>query len=536
MRKNNKLNLIFLIIIVISTGMLSIFAVGNIFFPKNLNSGNSEKSTLKASSNSFGLEVCTADEKQFYLVMCDDGNGNVITAWADFRKNYQIDIYAQKIDSSGNVKWLKNGIKIFNDNVSHIAGPKICDDSAGGAIISWLQELDDDFIMKAQRIDADGNLLWGNNGVIIANTTWYITWLLYSELCSDGAGGAFILWEDGGINIQKVGPFGNLLWSYNGEGFRPKICSDGVEGVIITWDDQDRGDEEEIGDVYAQRFDAYGNYLWGENGTVICNTDLHQSSPEICSDGVGGAIITWYDERPGGYVQRVDSDGNCLWGNNGTKICGESYSISDIKSDGENGMILLYVQYVSLEVINKIYYYGQKLDSNGNEVWGENGTKITEYEYGLDHIHEMQISSDGKGGALFAWSLKKNFGLMDPCYNNSDVYVQKINSNGQTVWKDNGLPVCVPASDFRSISSINLQICNDGAGGAIVSYEFVRTNNAFYGNFPYLWDIHAQRISSDGNLQWNVEPDWIFFLIIGVIIGGIAIAVIITVLLIKRRK
>ena len=99
------------------------------------------------------------------------------------------------------------------------------------------------------------------------------------------------------------------------------------------------------------------------------------------------------------------------------------------------------------------------------------------------------------------------------------------------------MPICVPASDFRSWDLV-ARTCNDGAGGAIVSYEFIRTkwNEDYQTRIPYLWDIHAQYISSSGDLQWNIEPDWIFFTIIGVIIGGIATAAVITVVLIKRRK
>jgi len=538
MRKSNKL-IIFLIIIVISTGMLSSLARSNIFFPKNL---NSEKPTLKASSNSFGMEVCTADEKQFYLVMCEDGNGNVITAWIDYRNYNYSEIYAQKTDPSGNVKWLKNGKKIYNNNFSLyiLSGPNICSDNAGGAIISWLyvEKFAHTGAIKAQRIDADGNLLWGNNGTDIANTSWTFG---STQLCSDGAGGAFILWEDEGINIQKVGPNGNLLWSYYGlseglrEGYKsPKMCSDGIGGVIITWDDATSIAYSDSVNVYAQRFDASGNYMWGENGTAICNADLGQYNPNICNDGAGGAIITWIDQREGDYAQRVDPNGNSLWQNNGTMICGYGQSITGMKSDGENGMIFSYMTYNSLGEIN---FFGQKLDSAGNKVWGANGTKITTYG-DPDALFDMQICSDGEGGALFAWSLRKGWYSIPHQYNNSDIYTQKINLNGQAIWKENGLPVCVPASDYRSSPSFGFQICNDGAGGAIIGFEFVRSrwNNTLHGIVPYLWDIHAQRISSSGDLQWNVEPDWIFFLIIGVIIGGIAIAVIITVLLIKRRK
>jgi len=514
-------------------GMPLIIAKGNIFFPKNLSSGNSEKLTLKASSDCFGIEVCTANNTQRLPVMCEDGNGNVITAWIDYRKSsYYFEIYAQKLDQDGNVKWIKNGIKIHNSNIyfASLWEPNICSDGAGGAIISWLEEIESYFAIKTQRIDADGNLLWGNNGIFIANTSSIFGFP--THLCSDGSGGALLSWQDGGVNVRKVDPSGNYLWSYNDlpEGQRPTICSDGMGGAIIAW-----YEDEESENVYAQRFAANGSIMWGENGTVICNADLDQSYPEICSNEAGGAIITWYDQRGGAtvYAQRVDNDGNSLWQSNGTIICESDQYLNGVKSDGENGLIFFYRKY--LEEIP--YFYGQKLDSNGNKVWGASGTKITTCS-APDEIFNTRICSDGEGGALFAWSLSKNWDIKDPLYNNSDIYVQKINVNGQAVWKENGLPVCVPATNDRSGSTSTVQICNDGAGGAIVSYEFIRArwDNFYHGLVPYLWDIHAKRISSGRDLQWNVEPDWIFFVIIGVIIGGIAIAVVITFVLIKRRK
>ena len=69
----------------------------------------------------------------------------------------------------------------------------------------------------------------------------------------------------------------------------PQICSDGAGGVIITWKDNRSGDF----DIYSQRIDAKGNKLWADEGVIICQDPDKQSSPEIISDGDGGAIILW---------------------------------------------------------------------------------------------------------------------------------------------------------------------------------------------------------------------------------------------------
>src|SRR5512136_1777200 len=50
--------------------------------------------------------------------------------------------------------------------------------------------------------------------------------------------------------------------------------------------------------------------------TPICTASGDQLSPQIVSDGSGGAIITWEDLRSDNcdtYVQRVDSSGMVKW-------------------------------------------------------------------------------------------------------------------------------------------------------------------------------------------------------------------------------
>jgi len=53
------------------------------------------------------------------------------------------------------------------------------------------------------------------------------------------------------------------------------------------------------GDIYAQKVDSAGIMKWTTNGVVICNATDVQDYPQIISNGAGGAIITWHDERSG---------------------------------------------------------------------------------------------------------------------------------------------------------------------------------------------------------------------------------------------
>ena len=91
----------------------------------------------------------------------------------------------------------------------------------------------------------------------------------------------------------------------------PQLVSDGAGGAIIAWEDWRSGAY-----IYAQRVDANGTVLWTTNGVPICTAEDGQRYPKLVSDGTGGAIITWWDSRSSHlgdiYAQRIDSNGTVL--------------------------------------------------------------------------------------------------------------------------------------------------------------------------------------------------------------------------------
>jgi len=90
-----------------------------------------------------------------------------------------------------------------------------------------------------------------------------------------------------------------------------QICSDGTGGAIITWTDYRVPSNV---DVYAQKIFANGSVAWTTNGVAIGSEINTQAHPQICNDGTDGAIITWEDERNGLgntdiYTQKVFTNG-----------------------------------------------------------------------------------------------------------------------------------------------------------------------------------------------------------------------------------
>jgi hypothetical protein len=250
--------------------------------------------------------------------MVTDGSGGAIITWGDDR-NGDFDIYAQRVDSSGITKWTTNGMVICGavDDQLH---PTIVADGTGGAIITWEDFRGSIYDIYAQRVDSLGMVKWDSNGIIICTAAGNQT---YPTIAADGSGGAIIIWDDdrnGDFDIyaQRVDSAGNIKWIVNGTAICsaledqafPAIIADSSGGTIITWMDA-RSDI--FCDIYVQRVDSAGILLWTANGVAICTDTNSQRYPVLVTDGSGGAIITWEDYRSGDncdiYAQRVDSAG-----------------------------------------------------------------------------------------------------------------------------------------------------------------------------------------------------------------------------------
>jgi hypothetical protein len=390
-----------------------------------------------------GIVICTAPSEQTSPKMTSDGVGGAIITWTDGRALYS-DIYAQRVDVDGNVLWEMNGTAICTATQAQ-GRPNIASDGAGGAIIVW-----EDYrsagneSVYAQRVDADGNVLWTADGILVCTGHGSRGTL---AIISDGAGGAIVTWEDSrgsffDIYAQRLDANGNVLWTSNGVAIctaaynqeEPQLVSDGAGGAIITWYDyRDELYMLRYYDIYAQRVDADGNVLWTANGVAICTAIYSQFRPQLVSDGAGGAIITWDDYRAYDYeiyAQRVGAGGNVLWTANGVAICTSSGAqlYPHLVSDGAAGAIITWQDYRA----GNYDIYAQRVDADGNVLWTVNGIAIC---VATQAQAAPRIASDGAGGAIITWEDFRNA-------SDYDIYAQRVDGNGNAIWITDGVVMC----------------------------------------------------------------------------------------------
>ncbi|MCX6182603.1 MAG: T9SS type A sorting domain-containing protein [Bacteroidetes bacterium] len=323
-----------------------------------------------------------------------------------------------------------------------------------------------------------------NNAISLANKGQE-----FSTVTSDGAGGAIICWRDFrsetslDIYAQRINSAGANMWtnngisicSFQGDQYDPNIISDGAGGAFIAWTDS-RGGNNHSG-LYVQRIDAGGNLLWTSGGVEITADSVVSEAPKMVADANGGVIIAWEDIRKQSgvtgdiYAQRINAFGVIQWASRGVAICrldGDQQGPS-IVSDNAGGAIIVWEDARQSFDLN---IYAQRINAAGVSQWTSNGIPVSS---NADNDKEPKAISDGNGGIVVSWLHSSS----------SFVIAQKLNSNGVLQWDNAGVSIT------NSYYNYKVQMCTDGAGGAIIAWESLVTQ------------VSAQRVTTSGSLHWG---------------------------------
>jgi hypothetical protein len=263
-----------------------------------------------------GVPVCAAVGSQSAPTIVGDKSGGAIIAWEDRRSGVTADIYAQRLDASGNPQWTLDGIALC-DSLNDQTGPHAIPDASGGAIVVWEDYRANNSNIYAQRVSGAGVTQWADGGTALCTASGE----QYPGLpVSDGAGGAIVPWIDfrfstATLFAQKISASGVIGWAVNGLGVcttgdvsdTPVASPDGTGGAFFVWDDDARSTTV---DLYAERVNSNGTVGsgWSAAGNSICNSASNQILPVVTTDGAGSLIASWIDGRNGNndiYAKRL---------------------------------------------------------------------------------------------------------------------------------------------------------------------------------------------------------------------------------------
>lgn len=399
----------------------------------------------------------------------------------------------------------------FGGSAPKPIAPEVTSDSMGGAILTWHNK----GALYAQRVDSQGNCLWGKGGRQICSAATEPGTPL---IAGDDAGGGIIAWTskrrsenqpEWSIFAQRLDPLGNSAWAKEG------ICvsagpvdviqsliglvNDGSGGAILLWYNERKINEHWESTVHAQRVNPDGSCLWGERGIQICDTAPDPRWAKLVRDGSGGVIILWEDNRGQDtdiYAQRINSDGRMLWPDSGIPVASGSGAQlqPQIIDDGAGNFIIAWMESSHPHYdIGENAIYAQKIDVDGKPLWTGGGIPLDIAPGNKSHF---RLASDGSGGCIAVWHDSRN-------RPNRDVYAQRIGSTGETLWSADGVLIWdVSGVDESSllVGSYDLQIVSDSAGGAEVVWQVNPESTAVRGFRE--GQIYVQRLGSAGELLW----------------------------------
>lgn len=435
-----------------------------------------------------GVPVNTSAGLQRSPILTSDGAGGAIIAWEDLGSS-GMRILAQRVDVNGKLKWQTAGVVLCAAAGSKSLG-SIVSDGSGGAIVTWSDNRNgNDYDVYAQRVDSTGSVRWTPDGVPIVAVNGDQT---IARMVSDQTGGAIIVWDDkrsqndADIYAQRIDHGGVALWQGNGlrvtsapnDQVSPQVDEDGAGGVVIVWLDKRRNE-----DIYAQRLDRNGRALWASAGLAVCDDLMRQTKPHVAATGNASWIVVWEDYRALSgssdlYYQKIASNGQLHLPANGVPLAQGRNDQTHVAliSDGIGGAICAWTDYRSGTASSDLY--ARRIDDLGVAQW-----KVT----GADSLNGLAICTttdtqelatamdDGAGGALFVWQDRR-------ATTDFDIAIQSTYSSGAMRWTTNGIPL------FRAErNQINVKMVRSLPGSAILVWTDGRVLDGSA-------DIYAQRI------------------------------------------
>lgn len=376
-----------------------------------------------------------------------DNDGNAILVFTDTRSGGDLDVFAYKIDPSGQFLWGPNGIEL-SLNPDFDPSPMVTMASDGDAVVVWGRFPDTgDGDLRMQRIAADGSVRFAAGGIAIASATGETPG--FADLVPSDGGSVIVSYvrdvdtftAPRHVRALKISPTGTSVWGSPVVVFDaaavpiahwPKIQEDGVGGAVFVW-------HRSISNLFnscVQHLTSAGAELFAHNGVVVCTTaNRHHLDPDFTYLPATGDTYVFWNERNSAQSQ---------WG-----IFGQKITASGARAWGDGG-----ISYIPLDNVLEIL---PRVVTVGNDA--------------------MVLVADEPGGA----------------FNQDRVLAFRVDTNGANVWA--GSPRVV-SSVLSSKSRLPVVVSPDGIAYAV--WEDNRNGTP---------DLYAQNVNPDGTLGPNVGSD-----------------------------
>ncbi|HOX24426.1 MAG TPA: FlgD immunoglobulin-like domain containing protein [Candidatus Krumholzibacteria bacterium] len=240
-----------------------------------------------------GIPICAAAYSQDLPAIVTDRGGGAIIAWRDSRGTGGI--FAQRVDAWGTTRWTADGVAVGGTTTA-IDDLRPAADGHGGAFLAWMEvRTAGNPDIFAQWVDSAGNVQWAAAGIAVCSE---IDAQEEPHVVPDGAGGLIVTWQDArygysDIYAQRLDGGGSARWSARGVPLCeapsyqrvPVVATDGEGGALVVWEDLRPG----APGLHAQRIDRHG--YWGYAAGELAGVT------DVPGDQGGQAEVAWQGSR-----------------------------------------------------------------------------------------------------------------------------------------------------------------------------------------------------------------------------------------------
>jgi len=424
----------------------------------------------------------------------------------------------------GSAQWTSNvseNTMIYDDLDDQVLPKVVVNPSTGDSYVSWFStEANYPFYVFMQQLDADGNKLWDDDGLLISDNPT-MTWVTDYDLKIDNEGNAILVTQDertGSSNVftYKISPDGNFLWGNDGialsddEGFNPspKAMMLDDNSAIFGWEHESA--TQGFSQINLQKLSADGTPAWPEY-SVISNDSMYCLMPNFVNSDNNSVIAAWVevehvDTAVGNwpnmyiYAQKIDSDGNFVWDQ---KVAVDSsgnmplkpFSPS-MKSDGNGGLLIAWMAFPAGPNYSS---YVQHITADGEMQWQSNGIAVSDSVQFVHSHPKIEYLKEYDETYVF-WYEYRMYGETDV---RNAIFAQKFASDGSALWQAGGQAFDGMYEVYDTTLVLH-NVCSDEDGNLTVFfekefYEFGSNDTLISAN------LHAMKINRDGQFIWDVE-------------------------------
>jgi hypothetical protein len=204
-------------------------------------------------------------------------------------------------------------------NPSNLVGEP---DGSDGAILVWLMAdtARIAYTIQAQRIAANGSVLWGADGISFGSASGPVAYLqtAWIQLVPDGNGGAIVLspqaagaatdyvaYAIDGSGALVAGPVTVVAGVPNGWVANLRLrhaVADGAGGLFLAYADSQ-------GQLHLVRYQPAQGVVWDVGLGLL----IHPAAFHVYEDDRGGVLITFISPAPQLELRRIDGNGRTTW-------------------------------------------------------------------------------------------------------------------------------------------------------------------------------------------------------------------------------